>query len=129
MNNLIEKIYAFLNDLFEDDIDEETKVEIRENAGETGIDIPNSDQPSLSGTSASENTSASNFMIVAPRFQASAGSPAFTHVRARNVSRSHLCSLATWGSSKPRCQPRSRISNPHFLRDSNYRQITLPYRR
>ena len=49
MNNLIEKIYAFLYDLFEDDIDEEAKVEIRENAGETGNDRPNVDQPSLSG--------------------------------------------------------------------------------
>jgi hypothetical protein len=49
MNHLIEKIYAFLNDLFEDDIDEEAKVETRENAGETGIDNPNADPPSLSG--------------------------------------------------------------------------------
>ena len=52
----------------------------------------------------SPNTSASKLQIFAPCFQASRGRPALWHVCARNVSASQFHSVATCGSSRPRCQ-------------------------
>ena len=59
----------------------------------------------LRGVSFSPNTSASNRQTFAPRFHASRGRPALWQVCARNISRSHCRSVATCGSSSPRCQP------------------------
>ncbi len=53
----------------------------------------------------SEKTSAWNREILAPVRHASDLRPAFRHVCDRKVSRSHPCSAATWGRSRPRRNP------------------------
>ena len=60
---------------------------------------------SCPGLTLSPNTSASNRHTFAPCFHASRGRPALWQVCARNVSRSQRHSVATCGSSSPRCQP------------------------